>query len=167
MAVPRMKTHEPKGRRRIAAPKTPPLTDPGWRAFVLEWEQLTDAVDGDWRALRQGARRVKAKFVKTVPADAIEQHLAYAVFDLAVNWRVNPRIVRTAFSRVWSGSFDPYLRISASAHFWAWAGAVSQVDMGTAERAVSEARELIRDFPDPLKRINLERMMRRLTEASS
>jgi peptide subunit release factor RF-3 len=132
----------------------------------LEWEQLTEAVDGDWRALRQGARRLKAKFAQTVLVDAIEQHLAYALFDIAVNWGVNPRIVRTAFSRVWSGRFDPYLRISASAQFWAWAGTSSQVDMGTAERAVTEARELMRDCPDPLKRTNLERMMHRLTGAS-
>ena len=108
---------------------------------------------------------MKAKFAKTVPADAIDQHLAYGFFDLAVTWGANPRIVRAAFSRIWSGRFDPALRISASAHFWAWAGAVSQGDMGTAERAVSEARALIRDVADPLKRNDLERMMRRLTEA--
>lgn len=154
-------------RGRPFPPREQSLNDPGWRAFILEQERLSAAADGDWRALRSGLRRLRVKFSKVVPPDAVDQHLAYSVFDHAVHWEVSPRIVRSTFSLVWSGEFDTYLRVSAAAHFWAWAWRLSSADMPRAESAVSEARTLTRRISDPMKKLNLERMLSRLTSPGS
>jgi hypothetical protein len=161
LEVSRMNTDARKG-----PAQEPSLSDPAWRAFVLEWEQLTDVVDGDWRALRRGFRRLKAKTksAKAVPADAVDQHLNYSVFDLAVRWEVSPRIVRAAFSQVWSGGCATHLRIAAAAHFFAWACRVSPSDVPQAQDAALKAKQLTLEVEDPLKRLNLERMLQVLTD---
>jgi len=154
-----------KTRPRSPADRTPSLHDPRWMAFTTEKERLSDRVDGNWRALRRGLSRLRAKFVAGVPVDALDREIAFALFDHAIHWELSPRIVRAAFSRVWSDGFAIYERVTAAALFWGWASRLSPVDLGNATSAVSEARELIGEEEDSLRRLNLERMLNALTVA--
>ena len=168
MEVPRMKSGD-RTRGQSIPPREPSLADPEWREFTLEWERLTDAVDGDWTALRRGFRRLKskAKARKAMPYGVVEQHLAYSAFELAARWELSPRIVRATFNTVWSGGYADHLRISAAALFFSWASRLSPVDVAKAQTAVVEARRMALGVTEPVKRANLERMLQVLTEPGS
>jgi hypothetical protein len=95
--------------------------------------------------------------------DAVEQHLDYSAFELTIEWGLSARIVRRAFSLVWSGNCSAYLRVSAAARFYDWALRCSPAEIPKAERVVAAAKLLLLDVHDPLNRQNLERMLRVLT----
>lgn len=106
---------------------------------------------------------MRARYASQVAPAALDQHLAFGLFDIAVFWELKPRIVRMTFLEVWQGNCTAYLRVSAAAQFWSWAARLSPHDLKRAEKAGLEAWTICEAIPDALKRDNLKRMLKALS----